>query len=823
MTDELEAARLRALEAYRVLDTGPEASFDRLTALAADLFDAPMALIALVDADRQWFKSRYGVAVDSTPRSTAFCAHAIELAAGATMVIEDAALDPRFAANPFVTGDPKIRFYAGAVLTGADGFNLGALCVMDTKPRPTPSEQDLGRLKTLASIVVGELELRRLRAVETERSRFERLANAVAGVGYWRLDVATRQITWSDQMFFTYGLAPGAEPALDAAMAMSHPDDRAAAEARVRPALETGENWTDGLTRIIRPDGETRFVEGRGVCECDATGAVTAIIGTMVDVTQRKRAEVAAVEAEAERRANIELFENAFDYAAIGMALVGLDGRFLKVNAAFCDLVGYGPARMLGLDFQSITHPDDLEIDLDHLARLTAGEIASYQMEKRYIRSNGAVVDVNLSVSMVTGADGKPRHYVSQVQDLTARKAAEAQLLQARLEAEAAAAVKSEFLANMSHELRTPLTSIVGFTRLAAEQADLQGLTRNYVERVGEASRALLCTVNDILDFSRLEAGQISFQPEPSSLFQLSRATLDLFMPQAGAKDLHLVLDGEPEGSELALMLDPDRIRQILLNLVGNAVKFTDAGSVTLRTRYNRRAARLSVEVIDTGPGIPPDKQALLFKRFSQVDGSLTRSHGGTGLGLAICKGLVEAMGGQIGAVSRTGKGSRFWFSIPAQMGVLPSATASGASAEQPTFSGIRVLVVDDHPANRDLARLILAGVGAEVTEAADGVEAAALASLWPFDVILMDLRMPNLDGRGALRKIRGEPGPNDATPILAFTADADAANAEGLAAMGFQDVVGKPLEPVALIVAVARAAAFANEDQPEEDAADVA
>jgi len=823
MIDELEAARLRALEAYRVLDTAPEDCFDRLTALAADLFDAPIALVTLVDAERQWFKSHYGVTAESVPRSVAFCTHAIGLGAGATMVVEDATLDPRFAANPLVTGVPNIRFYAGAVLTGTDGFDLGTLCVIDTKPRPTPSEADLRRLATLANVVVGELELRRLRAIEGEKSRFERLANAVAGVGYWRLDVATRRITWSDQMFLSYGLAPGSEPALDAALAMSHPDDRAGAEARVRRALETGQGWTDGLTRIIRPDGELRYVEGRGVCEYDETGAVTALVGAMVDITERKRAELATAEADTERRANIELFENAFDYAAIGMALVGLDGRFLKVNPAFCDLVGYGPAVLLGLDFQTITHPDDLESDLGYLAQLTGGEISSYQMEKRYIRADRSVVSVTLSVSMVAEADGRPRHFVAQVQDLTARKAAEAELRQARVEAEDAAAVKSEFLANMSHELRTPLTSIVGFTRLAAEQADLQGLTRNYVERVGEASRALLCTVNDILDFSRLEAGQISFQPEPTSLFQLSRATLELFMPQAGAKDLHLELDGEDEDSELALMLDPDRIRQILLNLVGNAVKFTDAGGVTLRTRYNRKAARLSVEVIDTGPGIPPDKQALLFKRFSQVDGSLTRSHGGTGLGLAICKGLVEAMGGEIGAVSRAGRGSRFWFSIPAPMGVLPIATAPGASPEQPTFSGIRVLVADDHPANRDLARLILAGVGAEVTEAADGAEAAELAAIWPYDVILMDLRMPNLDGRGALQKIRGEPGPNDATPILAFTADADAANAEGLAAVGFQDVVGKPLEPVALIVAVARATAFANDEQSQEDTANVA
>ncbi len=399
------------------------------------------------------------------------------------------------------------------------------------------------------------------------------------------------------------------------------------------------------------------------------------------------------------------------------------------------------------------------------------------------------------------------------VTDVTALKETElnleranAQLSKARDEAEAAAAVKSEFLANMSHELRTPLTSIVGFTQLAAEQADLTELTRDYVGRVGDASRALLCTVNDILDFSKLEAGQVSIQPQPTDLNRLGRATLDLFTPQAAAKDLTLVLDAAAD--DPAISVDPDRIRQILLNLVGNAVKFTDAGAVTLRMRYEAEASELTVEVIDTGAGIPPAKQDLLFKRFSQVDGSPSRAKGGTGLGLAICKGLVEAMGGEIGADSEIGEGSRFWFKIPALRAKLKQS-AERSSAGNVTFDGVRVLVADDHAANRELARLFLAGAGAEVSEAGDGQEAARMASELRYDVILLDIHMPNLDGPGALRRIREMPGPNDGTPILAFTADADAETRQRLLAMGFQDVVAKPIDPGALIEAVAQSAAF--------------
>jgi len=376
----------------------------------------------------------------------------------------------------------------------------------------------------------------------------------------------------------------------------------------------------------------------------------------------------------------------------------------------------------------------------------------------------------------------------------------------ARVDAEQAAAVKTEFLANMSHELRTPLTSVVGFTRLASEQPDLTPLSRSYIDRVGEASLALLSAVNDILDFSKLEAGHVTLRPEPVALAPLLRSTLDMFTPQAAAKDLALHLDdATPKG--LTVALDPDRLRQILLNLVGNAVKFTGEGQVTLGARYDEAAERLTIEVRDTGPGIDAANLDRLFRRFAQVDGSVNRGHGGTGLGLAICKGIVEAMGGEIGATSAVGEGSCFSLDVPAPRAMAEIAQTAEVG-ESLSRTGVRVLVTDDHPANRELVKLFLAATGAEITEASDGEVAVELANRHVFDVILMDLRMPKLDGIGAVKRIRAAGGLNQATPILAFTADAESAFDGRLQGAGFDGAVAKPVEPGQLIATVAAAVA---------------
>jgi CheY-like chemotaxis protein len=275
---------------------------------------------------------------------------------------------------------------------------------------------------------------------------------------------------------------------------------------------------------------------------------------------------------------------------------------------------------------------------------------------------------------------------------------------------------------------------------------------------------------------------------------------LDLFTLQAA--DKAIALEAKLDGLPALTLIDADRVRQILLNLIGNAVKFTETGGVRLEAVYDEQGARLRFDVVDTGPGMSEDGVARLFKRFSQVDASSTRKHGGTGLGLAICKGLVDAMAGQIGVSSVLGQGSRFWFSIPAPRIAAAEPRAETLAVAFAFPPGCRVLVADDNAMNRALVRAVLTACDAQITEVYDGLQAVAAAATAPFDVILMDLRMPGLDGDAAARRIRAEDGPNDATPILAFSADATLDWAQG----PFDGAITKPLSAQALVEGVAKA-----------------
>ncbi|MDQ0464628.1 PAS domain S-box-containing protein [Caulobacter ginsengisoli] len=776
-----------------------------------------------------------------------------------------------------------------------------------------------------------EDELVRAREAAEELTRRADAAEAVAGLGHWRLDARTFEVDWSPQMYRIYGLDPAQPLDLEALMAMTHPEDAARARESLARQLADGEGEEATETRIINAKGELRYMEGRSRVERDATGAISAVVGVLTDVTEQRLIQMALAESElryrtlAEHSTDIlvrcgrdgllryvspairalgytpeelsgqpvlsivapehlaqsaavleELFgAEALDPSvqhehcvldkagapvwlegrpsqlrdadgqvveiitvlrdvtarrAIKAALAesearhrrladtapdiitesALDATLTYVSSASLAITGFAPEELVGRSSLSLMNDEDAArmLAMCRAVHASDGALAPWPIQFRTTRKDGQEIWLESKPVFYRDSAGRFAGLTDVVRDVTAHKALEASLEQARAEAESAAAVKAEFLANMSHELRTPLTAVLGFSRLVAEQPELTPATRGYVQRLTTAGKALMSTVNDILDFSKLEAGQVEIHKVPTEPAAVIAEAVALLETTADDKEIGLVTLGL-ENLPPTLSLDPDRLRQILLNLVGNAVKFTATGQVTVAADWDAAGQILSCRVIDTGPGIPPDKLLRLFQRFSQVDASSTRQHGGTGLGLAICKGLVEAMGGVIGASSRPGEGSVFQFTLPA-VAVEASDDGGDPSVSGGLPIGSRILVTDDSPVNRELVRAILSTCDVELTEAGDGAQAVALARAQPFDLILMDLRMPVMDGETAARAIRAEPGPNAGVPIVGFTADASL-TAGGL----FDAVVGKPIEAGRLLGVLAE---LLCDDDPEAD-----
>ncbi len=511
------------------------------------------------------------------------------------------------------------------------------------------------------------------------------------------------------------------------------------------------------------------------------------------DMAKRKVADERLKESE-------ERFRKAFETAAHGMALVSTEGKWLKVNKAICDIVGYTEEELLLLDFQTITHPDDLESDLAQVNALLVGKIDSYHMEKRYLHKAGYIVWIVLSVSLVRDVDGQPLHFVSQVLDISQRKKAEQALVLAKEAADDANQAKALFLANMSHEIRTPMNAIIGFSDLLIDSA-LSPEQSRQLTLVRDAAHALLAIINDILDISKIEAGHLQLEHIPLNLFSTVDGTVSIIRGQATSKGLTLRTD-LPVDLPSWIAGDPTRLRQVLINLLSNAVKFTTEGSITLRVRQDAQhsGVLLRFEVSDTGAGIPADRQHQLFKNFSQIGRSTARRHGGTGLGLSISKLLVEAMGGDIGVQSEEGVGSLFWFTVQLTTADAPQTVKSGPKR---AAKAARLLLVEDIEANRLLAQALLATAGHSVTIAKNGIEALAALSRAEFDLVLMDVEMPEMDGIEATQAIRKLSSHVRNIPIVALTANAMVDEVERCKRAGMNDHLAKPINRDKLLNAV--------------------
>jgi PAS domain S-box-containing protein len=596
-----------------------------------------------------------------------------------------------------------------------------------------------------------------------------------------------------------------------------HPEDR---ERTRRFWLESvaGCHPYDVEYRVRHRDGQYRWFKTRGTPIRDKNGNIVKWFGTCTDITDLRRTEDALRESE-------ERFRGTFENAAVGIAHTALDGRFLRVNEKLCDITGFGREELLAKNFQDITLADDLRADLEQLGMLLRGDSSSYSRDKRYIRKDGSIVWVAVSVSVQQDAYGKPLYMIAVIRDIAHRKRLEVDLRRAKETAEAANRAKDEFLANVSHEIRTPMNAILGLTELVLGTA-LTDCQQQSLRTVKSAADNLLGIINDLLDFSNIEAGKLELHPSDFALRGAVDDTLRTLAVRARAKGLKLAGHVAPDVPD-ALVGDAGRLRQVLLNLVGNAIKFTDAGEVKVRVEALSGGAvseerseagstttqslpvttRLRFTVSDTGIGIPKDKQARIFEAFEQEDSSTTRKYGGTGLGLTIASRLIASMGGQIAVDSELGRGSTFSFTARfGRQSDLARPPSPPVPDPGPAYKPLSILVAEDNEFNAQLLEQLLAARGHHVRVASSGREAVSLSGQQAFDLCLLDVHMPELDGIQVARAIRErERTAIGHLPIIAVTAGSRQEDRERCLAAGMDDFLAKPIQSAELWAAVDR------------------
>ena len=864
MKPDNEHERLARLYSLQILDTSSEPAFDRLAELAADLLEVPIALVSLLDAERQWFKAKVGLSLCQTARDISFCQHAV--LASEPLLVEDARLDPRFADSPLVRGEPHIRFYAGIPLKPDGQHVLGTLCVIDRQPRRLSARQ-LRQLQALAGQVEELLKLQRHRLLfdhESLRSqqraaRYDAIVRGAAA-GIVRIDSQGRIVEINDFALQLLGY-PRAELLGQNVSRLMPMRWAAEHDQYLRNYLHSGEPRIIGKGRRVEAlhrDGHSIPVHlAVSQVHYDGDSQACDFIGILSDLSEvqqtthllHKQQQLLSVlhrgltdyQALMSGNSLWPFFKDALreltnsDYALIGEVLQVEGQAALKVHA-ITDLTWDDASRRLLTQLRSgevlMDNPGSmlgrvfaagetiLCNDMDHDPRRTqcpAGHPHLHNYLGVPIVDQGEVIGM---FAIANGAQPYDADLVEWLEPFTStcalliklyrqlheRESFTEQLRCARDQAENASRAKTEFLSSMSHELRTPLNAILGFAQLlqSSQKHPLNERQQRQVEQIYRSGNHLLTLINEVLDLARIEAGHINLSIERIRLGDVLEDACATLMPIAQQHGVNLQL-ARLAGRDVWLQADYTRLKQVLINLITNAIKYNRPhGSVRIDGRRAADCARVSIQ--DTGIGIAADQQAQLFQPFNRL-GAENGSIEGTGVGLALTKKILEQMQGRIGVASQPGVGSEFWFELPLAEGREPAADGarSDPGAAPETAAGAQaavfdVLYIEDNPANQRLLLELFEDLPGFALQCAHSAELGLeLACSQPPALILLDINLPGLNGYQAMAILARNPATRS-IPVVALSANAMPDDLRQAKAAGFAAYLTKPLDIARLL-----------------------